>query len=347
MKIMIVAGGTKGHISPALIFAKELKKDNKDVEIYFVATTKDQKYQLEQEKYLNQIIYLEAYGMSKNLKKWNYNFKCYQQIKKMIIDNHIDKVIGFGGYISGISLYAAKKCKVYTFLHEQNSIMGKANRYAVKFVNQVFLSYPINNFNSSKMQIVGNPVYLEANRKKQKIYKEKNTILFTSGSLGAKVVNDLAIKFLKSTSASMYKCTIITGERYYSIVKQELVEVKNAKIYSYTNNLIDLLASSMIVVTRAGASTLFEIMGVKTVPIIIPSINVTENHQYYNATYFTNKYMGELLEEKDLSLDNFLLKLALINNNYDTYLEHINSFDMNNTITKMVNEVLNETNKHE
>ncbi len=340
MKIMIAAGGTKGHISPALVFAKELKKVNCNVNIYFTATLKDTKYQLEEEPYLDQVFYLEAYGISKNLKKWYQNLKCYQEIKKLIVKHQIDAVIGFGGYISGISLYAGKTLKIKTFLHEQNSIMGKANRYTLKFVDQVFLSYPINNLNLSKMKVVGNPVYLEASRRKEHIYKEKNTILFTSGSLGAKVINELAVSFLKSSVSKKYQCTIISGKKYYEMMKAELKGIINVKLIAYTKELIDLMAASMIVVTRAGASTLFEIMGVKTVPIIIPSVNVTENHQYYNAVYFTNQHMGELIEEKDLSLDHFLLKLNTIETNYADYLKQIDSSKITNSALAMAEEVL-------
>ncbi len=345
MKIMIVAGGTKGHISPALVFAKLLKEKDKELQIYFVCTIKDTKYELEKEAYLDHVIYLEAYGITKSVKKWYKNYCCYQKIKVLIKNNNINKIIGFGGYISGISLLAGKKCKIKTFLHEQNSIMGKANRYTLKFANKIFLSYPIKNLQIENAIVVGNPVYISAKHKKEHLYQEKNTILFTSGSLGAKIINDFVVEFLKSNHAKKYKITIICGNKYYDEMSELLELYENVILYPYTDQLVELMASSMIVVTRAGASTLFEIMGVQSVPIIIPSINVTENHQYFNAKYFTDQKMGELLEEKDLSLENFLEKLKLIENNYYEYLKNIKTSNLINSTNDMIKEVLDVSSK--
>ena len=135
--------------------------------------------------------------------------------------------------------------------------------------------------------LVGNPVYITAKTIKKDIYKIKDKILFTSGTLGAKVINNLAINLINQGYLKDYDIYIVTGRKYYENVKEK-VKDKNVHILPFTNNLIRDIASSDIVISRAGSSTLFEIIGTSTLSIIIPSINVTSNHQYYNALYFKN-----------------------------------------------------------
>lgn len=98
-------------------------------------------------------------------------------------------------------------------------------------------------------------------------------------------------------------------------------------------------------VTRAGSSTLFEIMGTKTVPIMIPSPNVSENHQYYNAFYFSEKNMGILLEEHNLTLDTFRDSINKIKNNYAEYLNNINKLNDSSITDKMIRRMCQDERK--
>ena len=91
-----------------------------------------------------------------------------------------------------------------------------------------------------------------------------------------------------------------------------------------------------------GSSTLFEILGTKTLSIIIPSVNVTANHQYYNAVYFKKLGLIEMIEEKDLTLTNFINTFNTLITEKELYQERMNNYQNNYQIDKMINEVLNE-----
>lgn len=345
MNILVVAGGTLGHIRPALVYINEVKKKDSKTNIYFIATTKDKKYEILKNNNITNIYYLNAFGMNTNIKKCFINLKCLSKINKIIKELKINTVIGFGGYISGIALLAGKLNKCKTYIHEQNSIMGRANRLICKHVDKIYLSYPLKNNQYQNSLIVGNLVYLDASNLKTKIYKEKNTILFTSGSLGSKIVNDIAVKFIRSEYFEQYKhykVIIITGDAYYLDIKNKLINHPQIEIIPFTNDLVTYLCKSEIVISRAGASTLFEIMASLSVPLIIPSINVTENHQYYNAKYFTDLKCGRLLEEKDLNIDTFLKELKLIKDNYLTYKENIKNLDIKSSFDEMIKETTYE-----
>lgn len=340
MKMIIFTGGTLGHIMPAIVLIKEIKKRYQDSYIVVVATSKDQDYEIFRTKDIDKIYFLNASKASFNILKQIKNLKVYHEIKNIIKKENVEIAYGFGGYISGIGMLAAKFSKLKTYLHEQNSVMGKANKILSKVVDKVFLSYPVKEMKKNYF-LVGNPVFINAKKTKQNIYKEKRKILFTSGTLGAKVINDLAINLINNGYLKEYEIYIITGKKYYDNV---IKKVNNPRIHimPFCNNLINEIASSEIVVSRAGSSTLFEILGTNTLSIIIPSINVTDNHQYFNAVYFNNLGMIEMIEEKDLTMSNFINKLHLLNTDKISYINRMKEENFNKVYDFMIEGVLNE-----
>lgn len=349
-RIAVVAGGTLGHINPALSLIKTIKNTSPNAYIIFLATTKDEKYESLKMTAIDKIFYLKALGLSKsfirNIKSLSCNYITSKKIKAILKDEKIEVVIGFGGYISGITAFVAHHLNIDVYLHEQNSYMGKANRYTYKYAKTIFISYPLINKNikQEKLCLVGNPVYNDALEVRKKLYKQKNLILFTSGSLGAQSINDLAISFMNSPYHSNFEVIIVTGKKYYDNVIKG-IKNKKCQILSFTDKLIELISKSEIVVTRAGSSTLFEIMGTKTVPIMIPSPNVSENHQYYNAFYFSEKNMGILLEEHNLTLDTFRDSINKIKNNYAEYLNNINKLNDSSITDKMIRRMCQDERK--
>lgn len=340
MRICLFTGGTLGHIMPCVVLIKEIKKRYKDTYIILVSTTKDKDYEILKSDAIDKNYYIDCFKASINLKEQLTNISAYRKIKNILKEEAIDIAFGFGGYISGIGILAAKSIHLKIYLHEQNSVMGKANKLLSKYAKKVFLSYPVKNMNDN-YEIVGNPVYLNAINIKKDIYKVKNKILFTSGTLGARVINMLAVNLINSGYLKEYDIYIVTGKKYYEEVKK-LISNKDVKIYPFSNNLISEIASSDIVISRAGSSTLFEILGTKTLSIIIPSINVTANHQYHNAVYFKKLGLIEMIEEKDLTLTNFINTFNTLITEKELYQERINKYQNNHQIDKMIDEVFHE-----
>lgn len=340
MRIIFFAGGTLGHITPAIYLVNQIKQRYPNSYIIFAATNKDKSYEIINHSKCDKVIYFECYSTNFNIKKQLLNFKTYQQIKKVITEENIKIAYGFGGYISGIGIFAASNLDLYIYIHEQNSVMGKANKLSSKKANKVFLSFPMkqkyNNF-----ELVGSPVYHKASQVKKQVYKEKNKVLFTSGTLGAKVINQLAVNLSVGHYLDNFKVTIITGKRYYEDVKK-LVKNYNIEVKAFSNNLIEEIASSEIVISRAGSSTLFEIIGTNTLSIVIPSPNVTNNHQYYNALYFSDLKCLEMINEEDLTINNFLNCFNNLINSKHIYYDNIKKLKMENVIDKMIGVLNNE-----
>lgn len=324
---------------PCVTLIKEIKKRYNDIYIVVVATSKDSSYEVLKIKEIDRIYYINCFKASFNIKSQLGNVKAYCKIKKLLKEERVNIAYGFGGYISGIGMLAAKALKLKTYLHEQNSVMGKANKILSNVVDKVFLSYPVKNMKKN-FYVVGNPVYIKAKEVKKDIYKIKHKVLFTSGTLGAKVVNNLAVNLINNGYLKEYDIYIVTGKKYYEDVKK-MIDCDNVHIIPFSNSLTNEIASSDVVISRAGSSTLFEILGTSTLSIIIPSINVTNNHQYYNAVYFRDLGVLEMIEEKDLTMSNFINKFNMLIADREIYLKNINSYDETNIYEYMIEGVLN------
>lgn len=340
MRIIFFAGGTLGHITPAIELVNQIKKRYSKSYIVFVATIKDKSYEIINNSKCDKVMYFECYSTNFNIKKHLLNFKVYQQIKKIIKEEDINVAYGFGGYISGIGVFAASNLNLDIYIHEQNSVIGKANKLSAKKANKVFLSFPIKEKNKN-FELVGSPVYHKALQVKKQVYKEKHKVLFTSGTLGAKVINQLAVNLIVGHCLDDYNVTIITGKKYYDDVKK-LLRNYNIEVIAFSNNLIEEIASSEVVISRAGSSTLFEIIGTNTLSIVIPSTNVTNNHQYYNALYFNDLKCIEMINEDDLTINNFLNSFNKIIKSKQIYYDNIKKLKMENVIDKMIGVLNNE-----
>ena len=263
MKFILTAGGTGGHIYPALSVLEEIKKD-KNNEYLYIGT----KNRMENDLIPSMgIPYegLEIYGLSKNVFKNIKNIKCimnsYKKCLKIIDEFKPDAVIAFGGYVTLPVCLAAKKRKVKIFIHEQNMLPGKSNIYLSKKADAVFISFKDGKRKLKNKDIIytGNPV------------SQRAEILF------------------------------ITGKGSYTELNNNLVVPKSTKIVPFFDNLPSLMKSADLIISRAGASTIAEIMATKTPSILIPSPYVANNHQYYNALDLVNQKISILLEEKDLN----------------------------------------------
>lgn len=327
MNIGISAGGTLGHIMPGLILAKELSKKHN---IIFISSLKDKKYQvLYDAKYIKHIYYVESQGFGKNIiyniKTIKKVFNASKKIKSILEKEKIDLVIGMGGYISGITINIANKLKIKTIIHEQNQIIGLANKLVLKKSNKILLSFkskiPLKY--QKKTFIVSNPRLFV--KKPENIKKVSNQILITSGSNGAKFINELAIKICNNQSFNDYKIVLITGKKYYNSTKEQ-IKNSNVKVIEFVANLLPYIYSSSIAIIRAGSSTIFETIAMDSIPIMIPSLNVKNNHQYFNAKEISNLKLGEIVLEDDNALENLKNQIKSINNNKNTYISNIKKY---------------------
>lgn len=320
MKIVISAGGTGGHIYPSLAIINKLKQRNKDVDILYIGTTNRMEADLIPSKGIKyvgiDIIGLNRKNILKNIKVLSYYLKAIKKCKKILKEYKPDMVIGVGGYVTLPVLYAAHKLKIKTMIHEQNSIPGLSNKILSKYTDKVLVSLPgsIEYFDKQKTIYTGNPRSEEVlevkkiDKEKLGFSKNKKLVIIVMGSLGSMTINKAMKDILLAFKEKEYEVLYITGEAYYNEFKKLKIS-NNVKIYDKREDLLEIMKTADIIVSRAGATIISEITSLGIPSILIPSPYVTNNHQYKNALELKKNDACVLLEEKDLTKENLLKEI--------------------------------------
>ncbi len=352
MKYILTAGGTGGHIYPALSVLDEIKKDKNNKYLY-IGT----KNRMENDLIPSLgIPYegIEIYGLSKtNMVRNIKNIKCiknsYNKCLQIMDEFKPDAVIAFGGYVTLPVCLAAKKKGVKVFLHEQNMLPGKTNIYLSRKVDGVFVSFKEGTRKLKNKNIIysGNPVSQRAsearryNKTDLGFSKDKKLIIIVMGSLGSESVNERLLDFLRTYERDDAEILFITGKKSYSDLNNNLIVPKSTKIVPFFDNLPSLMKSADLIISRAGASTIAEIMATKIPSILIPSPYVANNHQYYNALDLVNKRVSLLIEEEYLNKDSLIDAIDTIfeEETFKEAKENLNKIETMDSSTIIVNEV--------
>ncbi len=320
MRVIISAGGTGGHIYPALAILKKIKEKEPNSEFLYIGThNRMEKDIVPKEKIPYEEI--EMYGFNKtkplsNLKCISCLTKGYKKCKKLIKEFKPDVVVGVGGYITVPVILAASKLGIPTFIHEQNSLPGKSNIFLSKYVSKIGVSFKNSSskFPDYKTVFTGNPCSDEAMKVKKIEKKElgldekKKLILIVMGSLGASTFNNYFLTLLPKIKKKDYEIVLITGKTEYEKVKENKFP-KNVFVYPFFENLPRLMKCVDVMVSRAGASTLSEVIALDIPTILVPSPFVANNHQYKNAMDLVKENAALLIEEKDMKEDILLEKI--------------------------------------
>lgn len=319
MRVVISAGGTGGHIYPAIAIINKIKEAEPNSEFLYIGTTN----RMEKDLIPNLGIRYEGLEVSglkrkitlENLKTIKNFFTAIKKAKIIIKDFNPDVVIGCGGYVTAPVIYAAKKLGKKTFIHEQNSVVGLANKFLIKYTDKIGVSFEstMSEFPKDKVVLTGNPCSEKAIKvKKAKkedfgIDKSKKLVLIVMGSLGSRTVNDKILGFTEKFRYKDYSVIIVTGTAYYDKIKNRKFP-DNVKVLPFIYEMPSVMKITDLMVTRAGASTISEITALEVPSIFIPSPYVANNHQFKNAIDLVNEGASLMLEEKDLN-DNSLIKL--------------------------------------
>ena len=313
MKIIVTAGGTMGHINPALAIIEEFKKNEKDLEVLYIGTHN----RMEKDLIPNlgiKYIPLTIYGFTKNIFLDFKNIFCIEasikKCQKIMLEFKPDVVIGVGGYVTYPVLKTAKKLNIKTFIHEQNSIPGKSNKMISKYADLIGVTFIKSKEyfkTNGKIIYTGHPCGAKALSIPKKSKQDlgltvgKRLVTFVAGSLGSDSLNSKVKNYLLNVQNKNYEIVYITGKMHYPSFTKNTNFPKNVKVIPFIEQLPGLLKISDIIVSRAGAGSLSEILALQIPSIIIPSPNVANNHQYYNAKELLDKGYITMLEEKNLT----------------------------------------------
>ena len=330
MRVVISAGGTGGHIYPALAIINKIKKEEPDSEFLYIGTHNRMEKDIVPK--LN-IPYegIEITGFKRKLTLDNVktvvNFlKAKKPCVKLVREFKPDVVIGCGGYVTVPVILAGKKLGYKTFIHEQNSVVGLSNKYLSKYADKVGVSFEstLSEFPKNKVVLTGNPCSEKAIATKSVdlseygLTNDKKLVLIVMGSLGSKTINDKMIDYVYAFRNKSYQVIYVTGNDYYDKVKNRVFP-DNVKVVPFIQNLPAVMKCADLMVSRAGASTISEITALGIPTIFIPSPYVTNNHQYKNAMDLVKRDAALILEENNLTKNNFIKTVDDILDNDDEY----------------------------
>ena len=332
MRYIITAGGTGGHIYPAISIINKIKEKDKKAHILYIGTTD----RMEKDIIPNmgiEYVGIKMNGLSKNIKKL-ISFgtrtisginKCTKIIKKF----KPDIVIGVGGYITFPVIMAARKCKVNVLIHEQNSIPGKANKLLSRYAKCTCISMDSSKkyFNKcDRVVLTGNPRgedILNSKKGKKSDYGlsiSKKLVLITMGSLGASTINKKIFDMIDKFKHKNYEVLLVTGKDNYD-ESSKYDNVSNVKVVPYIENMGEVLKFTDLIITRAGATIISEILTLGIPSIMIPSPYVSNNHQLFNANFLKDKGAAKVIEEKDFDENELLKEIDNILNDNKIYKE--------------------------
>lgn len=314
MKIIVSAGGTGGHIYPALAIINKLKERNKNCEVLYIGTTDRMESTLIPSlniKYVGiPMKGLNRKNIFKNIsviKSFREGIKKSEEIMK---EFKPDIVLGIGGYITAPVVLAAHNLKIKTFIHEQNSIPGLSNKILKRYatVIGVSLKESMKYFKGHNVIFTGNPRSEEAslakpvNKSKYNLTESKKLVLFVMGSLGSLTITNIMKEIIPEFKNKDYEVLFVTGKNYLDSYKDINVP-NNVKLVPNLTDILSVMKKTDLIITRAGASTIAEITAIGVPAIIIPSPYVTHNHQEKNAEVLSDNGSAIVIKEKDLNKD--------------------------------------------
>ena len=349
MRILIVCGGTGGHIYPGLALAKVFEKQGDEI-LFLGCQTKMEMTLIP--KYGYSIVGMPIAGLNRKhiLKNFSLPYKICKSIQlafNAINDFKPDIIIGTGGYSQFPVMVTGFFKRIPIYLQEQNSVPGLCNSICKFYAKKVFTAYEgMERYFGQKNILLGNPILshsINDEKLKQEAYKyfglseKKNIVLFFGGSLGATKIIDFVIEHVDDFRKQDLQVILSVGKS--NKISKHALTVNWVKVLPYIDRMDYAYAVSTVVVSRAGALGLSELSNNKKASIIIPSPYVTNNHQMRNAEKFAEKDAIILIQESEV--DNKLMdSIVEIIRNEDKRKKletNVAYFDKGNSAENIVN----------
>lgn len=313
-QILMMAAGTGGHVFPALAVAEELT--NRGATIHWLGTQVGMENDLVAPTgYAYHAINMQGLrgkGLGRLLKLPMTLFAAVMAATKIIKQNKIDLVVGFGGYVSAPGGIAAKMTRTPLIIHEQNAIAGMSNRYLAKMAVKVLQAFEgaFDKGTSDKVQTVGNPVRnaITGIKAPAERYDDNDTsplrLLVVGGSLGAQVLNETvpkALSLLDKPLQVRHQCGRGNEEATQAAYESEDSASHNITVQPFIEDMAAAYNWADVIVCRAGALTVTEIQNVGIAAIFVPLPHAVDDHQTANAKTLTDNDAAILLPQSELT----------------------------------------------
>lgn len=316
-RVFFTGGGSGGHVVPSLTLIGELRKNSPEVEIRYIGSYEGIESNLVHARGVD--YYAISSGKLRRYFSWE-NFTDFFKVIKgffqtlFILLGHRFRrhclVFSTGGFVSLPVVYAAKVLGIKVFIHEQTSRVGLANKLAAVVADKVYISFEDSRkfFPESKTVLSGYPIRAEILSNQQKPLKikgryldeEKRPILFiTGGGNGSKLINTLVRKHIEGLKEK-YLIVHQVGKRYIESFL-DLEDESYICLGFIGDEMIELLKRSSVIISRAGAGTVCELLALKKRSILIPLKIAQKNEQYWNAMEAVKKLNSQLIEEDEVN----------------------------------------------
>jgi len=290
MKICITGGGTGGHlmIAQALVEAAVVQGH----EAIFIGSThgQDRKY-FESHSSFSHVYFLETTGVVNQqgfgkLKALFKIFKAFLKSRKILKKHKIQATYSVGGFSAAPASFATLSRFIPLFIHEQNAVEGRLNSLLKPYAKRFISAYDKNS------PIQGYPIK-EVFYKKARQRTELKSIIFLGGSHGAKAINDLALSVAHKLQKLGIKIIHQAGENDFDRVKKEYESMGvEVELYSFTKELDSLISRADLAISRAGASTLWELTANGLPALYVPYPYAAADHQFHNAAFIVENELG-------------------------------------------------------
>ena len=307
--VAIACGGTGGHLFPGLAVAEQLRSANCRVSLLISPKEVDQ----EAVKSISEmeISTLPAVGLNRgqSLAFLAGFIRSYRASRKLFRSSPPNAILAMGGFTSAPPLLAGKRFGARVFLHESNSIPGRANRWLSRIVDHAFISFPsaARRLHTSQVSVSGTPVRnvfraLEpgACRTALGLAPERPTVLVMGGSQGAGGVNSLVMDTLSPLNHALpqLQWVHVAGPLDFARVRAKYDQLRlRAAVHPFFARMDLALGAATIAISRAGASSLAELAAVRLPSVLIPYPAATDNHQFHNARAYEQSEAAVLLEQ--------------------------------------------------
>jgi UDP-N-acetylglucosamine--N-acetylmuramyl-(pentapeptide) pyrophosphoryl-undecaprenol N-acetylglucosamine transferase len=330
-RFLFAGGGTGGHLFPSVAVAERIRKILPEAEILFIGTkSKIEGKIVPQLGFAFSPIWIKGFSRKLNYENLLFPLKLIVSLVQSLLINIKFKpvvAIGSGGYVSGPAIWGASVVGAKVILLEQNSFPGITTRMLARYASEIHLSFDDSKkyFKQiDKINITGNPVresLVKMSRtealNKFGLSPDNKTILILGGSLGAATINKAVENYIRTNYAENLNILWQTGKNYIGLYKN--LASTNIVIRDFIDDMNMAYSACDLLVSRAGATTIAEIITLGIPSILVPSPNVAENHQFFNAKSLSEKKAAVLIEDSELN-DVFKKKiLELLNDNLYLY----------------------------
>jgi UDP-N-acetylglucosamine--N-acetylmuramyl-(pentapeptide) pyrophosphoryl-undecaprenol N-acetylglucosamine transferase len=324
-RILFAGGGTGGHLFPAIAVAEEIRSMKPDTEILFVGTkSKIEGTVVPKMGFIFKSIWIKGFSRKFTLENLLFPIKLFVSVIQSIIINmkfNPEVAVGSGGYVSGPAIFGASIMGAKIVLIEQNSYPGITTKLLEKYADEIHISFEDSKkylHKKNRIQLTGNPVRKnlgsvnkETAVKSFSLNTGLKTMLILGGSLGAESINKAIAQIINELEKNGMQVIWQSGKKYFNEYKK--YSSQSVKVFDFIDDMNLAYSACDLLIARAGATTIAELLVLGIPAILVPSPNVAENHQYHNAKSLSESNAAVLVKDDELEIKLKSLILELIN----------------------------------